>query len=99
MASMIVRLRLTAAAAAIAFTALATNAHASSIVLTNGNFASTGNGQVGYNTTVAGWTTTGYNFVFAPGTASTTGANVVVIVGPDLAARFTPGATTTAPPG
>lgn len=31
--------------------------------------------------------------------ASTTGANVVVIVGPDLAARFTPGATTTAPPG
>jgi hypothetical protein len=31
--------------------------------------------------------------------ASTTGANVVVIVGPDLAARFTPGATTTAPAG
>jgi hypothetical protein len=30
---------------------------------------------------------------------STTGANVVVIVGPDLAARFTPGATTTVPPG
>jgi hypothetical protein len=31
--------------------------------------------------------------------ASTTGANVVVIVGPDLASRFHPGATTTAPPG
>jgi hypothetical protein len=27
--------------------------------------------------------------------ATTTGANVVVIVGPDLAARFAPGATTT----
>jgi hypothetical protein len=31
--------------------------------------------------------------------ASTTGANVVVIVGPDLAARFAPGATTTTPAG
>jgi hypothetical protein len=31
--------------------------------------------------------------------SSTTGANVVVIVGPDLAARFAPGATTTAPTG
>jgi hypothetical protein len=31
--------------------------------------------------------------------ASTAGANVVVIVGPDLAARFTAGATTTSPPG
>jgi hypothetical protein len=30
---------------------------------------------------------------------STTGANVVVIVGPDLAARFAPGATTTSAPG
>jgi hypothetical protein len=31
--------------------------------------------------------------------ASTTGANIVVIVGPDLASRFAPGATTTAPAG
>ena len=31
--------------------------------------------------------------------SSTTGANVVVIVGPDLATRFAPGATTTAPAG
>jgi hypothetical protein len=31
--------------------------------------------------------------------ASTTGANVVVIVGPDLATRYAPGATTTAPAG
>ena len=30
---------------------------------------------------------------------STTGANVVVIVGPDLATRFNPAATTTAPAG
>jgi hypothetical protein len=31
--------------------------------------------------------------------SSTTGANVVVIVGPDLATRFAPGATTTVPSG
>jgi hypothetical protein len=31
--------------------------------------------------------------------ASTTGANVVVIVGPDLATRFNPATTTTAPTG
>jgi hypothetical protein len=31
--------------------------------------------------------------------SSTTGANVVVIVGPDLATRFAPGAATTAPAG
>lgn len=31
--------------------------------------------------------------------ASTAGANVVVIVGPDLATRYAPGATTTAPAG
>ena len=31
--------------------------------------------------------------------SSTTGANVVVIVGPDLATRFAPGATSTAPAG
>jgi hypothetical protein len=31
--------------------------------------------------------------------ASTTGANVVVIVGPDLATRFNPATATTAPPG
>jgi hypothetical protein len=55
---------------------LATSAHATSIVV-NGSFESTtnGNGQLGYNTNATGWTTTGYNFLFASGTANTTGAN------------------------
>lgn len=45
-------------------------------LITNGDFEITtnGNGQLGYNTNATGWTTTGYNFVFAPGTADTTGA-------------------------
>ena len=58
----------------VAIAALVASAQASPIV-TNGTFSSTGNGQVGYNTTVAGWSTSGYNFVFAPNTAKTTGAN------------------------
>jgi hypothetical protein len=45
----------------------------------NGSFSSTtdGTGQLGYNTDATGWTTNGYNFLFAPGTADTTGANGV----------------------
>ena len=44
--------------------------------VTNGNFAQTSNGtgQLGFNTTATGWTTSGYNFLFASGTADTTGA-------------------------
>lgn len=51
------------------------NAHAANLV-TNGDFESTtaGNGQLGFNTNATGWTTNGYNFLFAPGTADTTGA-------------------------
>ena len=50
-------------------------AHANSLV-TNGGFELTtkGSGQMGFNTDATGWTTTGYNFIFAPGTADTTGA-------------------------
>ena len=45
---------------------------------TNGNFeTNTGSGQLGYNTTASGWTTTGYNFLFAPGAADTSGADGV----------------------
>ena len=46
-------------------------------LVTNGSFESTtnGSGQMGYNTNATGWTTTGYNFIFAAGTADTTGAN------------------------
>jgi hypothetical protein len=44
-------------------------------LLTNGNFSSTtnGGGQLGYNTTATGWSTTGYNFLFTSGSADTTG--------------------------
>jgi hypothetical protein len=52
------------------------NARAADLV-TNGGFEalSAGPGQLGFNTNATGWTTTGYNFVFAPGTADTTGSN------------------------
>jgi len=45
-------------------------------LVTNGNFESTthGAGQLGYNTNVSDWTTSGYNFVFNANTADTTGA-------------------------
>jgi len=51
-------------------------------LVTNGGFETTtnGNGQLGFNTDVVGWSvpagaTSSYAFVFAPGTADTTGAN------------------------
>lgn len=57
---------------------LATSAQATNLV-TNGGFEATtnGNGQLGHNTAATGWTSTGYNFLFAPGTADTTGATGV----------------------
>lgn len=62
--------------------ALAVPASATTSYVTNGSFETTtnGTGQLGFNTNVTGWTnadnsgTWGYNFVFAPGTADTTGA-------------------------
>jgi hypothetical protein len=57
---------------------LANAAHAATDLVTNGGFETTtnGNGQLNYNTVAAGWTeiNDGYSFVFAPGTADTTGA-------------------------
>lgn len=52
----------------------AAEAQAYNLVANGGFDTAGGNGQIGYNTTVADWTTSGYNFVFAPGTATTTGA-------------------------
>jgi hypothetical protein len=51
-------------------------AQAATNFVVNGNFQTTtnGNGQMGFNTNENGWTTSGYNFVFASGTADTTGA-------------------------
>lgn len=53
---------------AFALPAQATN------LVTNGSFeTSTGEGQLGFNTTATGWETSGYNFLFASGSADTTG--------------------------
>jgi len=78
-------------AAAMAFSTvavllLAAPAHANNLV-TNGSFESltNGTGQISNgtgaagpgNTTATGWSTGGYNFVFGPGTADTTGTYVL----------------------
>ena len=65
-------LALFAGAALLASPALANS-------FTNGGFESltNGPGQLGYNTNATGWTTTGYNFVFASGTGDTTGSSGV----------------------
>jgi PEP-CTERM motif len=59
---------------ALAFLALAISAQATNLV-TNGSFEMTTNGpgQMGFNTDAVGWTTTGYNFIFGPGTADNGG--------------------------
>jgi hypothetical protein len=68
-------------ATVIGFTALslsAVSAHADSVnLVVNGDFEDTTNGagRMGDITNATGWVTTGYNFIFSPGTADTTGAN------------------------
>ncbi len=60
----------------------ASPARATQSFVINGSFETTtaGTGQLGYNTNATGWTNVvnggvdGYNFLFAPGTADTTGA-------------------------
>jgi len=68
-----------AAFLAVALSTLAVSAKAGDLV-TNGGFESNGgNGQLGFNTSVADWSipapSGNYAFIFAPGTADTTGAN------------------------
>jgi hypothetical protein len=50
-------------------------APATADLITNGSFESTthGGGQLGFNTDATGWTTSGYNFLFTPGTADSSG--------------------------
>ncbi len=66
--------------AAVSLSAFAISAHANTINVVNGSFEQTLTNQSAefgsrYSSQqVTGWTSTGYNFVFLPGTASTTGA-------------------------
>jgi hypothetical protein len=61
---------------AAALMTLATSANATNLVA-NGSFTTTtgsaSGGQLGYNVAATGWTSTGYNFLFTPGSADTTG--------------------------
>src|ERR1017187_3531173 len=62
----------------VALLTFAISAQAGINLVTNGSFESnSGNGQVGYNTSITGWSVPsgGYTFLFAPGTADTSGAN------------------------
>jgi hypothetical protein len=70
----------TAALSALALSTLVAVAHADQINVVNGNFEQTltsNSSEFGNRYSqqqVTGWTTGGYNFVFQPGTADTTGA-------------------------
>jgi PEP-CTERM motif/Protein of unknown function (DUF642) len=72
---MISTFKATAAVAGLGLALTFASAHAANLV-TNGGFETTtaGAGQLGFNTNAPGWTTTGYNFLFAAGTADTTGS-------------------------
>jgi hypothetical protein len=61
---------------ALAFLTFGIAAQASNLVV-NGGFETTTSGpnfEFNRNTTATGWTSSGYNFIFAPGAADTTGA-------------------------
>src|ERR1700735_2004106 len=66
---------------ALAFAAMTSLAHASSSVVTNGSFetllepgVSSEFGDLYSAQQVVGWTTSGYNYVFTPGRADSSGA-------------------------
>jgi PEP-CTERM motif len=73
---MVSKFKITAVAAGfgVVLAFAASNAQAMNLV-TNGGFESTtaGGGQLGFNTNATDWTTSGYNFLFTPGSADTTG--------------------------
>lgn len=62
--------------AIMALSALAVSGRADNLV-TNGSFEITtaGSGQLNYNTVAPGWTTDGYNFIFAAGTSDDLGTS------------------------
>jgi len=91
-------------------TALALAGAAQAQSVTNGSFeVNTGTGQVGYNTTVAGWSVPdphvggSYTFLFGPGTADTTGApgqfGQVILWGPGNTPPTPNGLPPTSPDG
>ncbi len=52
------------------------SASAKADLITNGSFeTTTGYGQIGYNTTLSGWTTSGYNFLFPSTGGTVNGSN------------------------
>jgi hypothetical protein len=61
--------------AAVALSTFATSARADLVI--NGGFETTtnGGGQMNVITNATGWATTGYNFIFTPGSADTTGVS------------------------
>jgi len=62
-------------AIALATVCVAASAAPINLVKNGGFELNTGNGQVNYNTTLTDWSSPGgYNFIFSPGTADTTGA-------------------------
>jgi hypothetical protein len=72
----ILRKAAVAGASATVLLTFAVSAQATTIIM-NGSFETlTGgtSGQLGYNVNATGWTTNGYNFVFTPGEADSTGA-------------------------
>jgi PEP-CTERM motif len=64
--------------AAVATVALALSSAAAANSFQNGGFEATthGPGQLGYNTDATGWYTSGYNFLYASGTADTSSAAI-----------------------
>lgn len=70
------RMHLTMMTSVAVFTALCGSANATSLIV-NGGFETTTNGpgEFDYSTIATGWTSSGYNFIFASGTADTTGSS------------------------
>jgi hypothetical protein len=70
---------LRATLAAIGTVGMIGAANAATELVTNGDFELTtnGSGQLGYNTQATGWAASGYNFLFAPGVADSTGTTGV----------------------
>lgn len=68
--------RIALIAAATATLVAATAANATTQLVTNGNFTNltSGLGELGFNTTAVGWSTTGYNFVMTSADQGSTGS-------------------------